>query len=121
MAGSKSAKAGEGLKAIEIIFCGNSLYLYSLASSLQTAKELRVRLIEQTLQEAGAELKMLNPDVVIFEATEGQASFDVFAASAAPPLLVAVRATSDALDVRCGERRFTATVDELPLLITSLL
>ncbi|WP_346353892.1 hypothetical protein [Azotosporobacter soli] len=121
MKGSKAAKAGEGLKAMEVIFCGNSLYLSSLASSLQKAKELRVRLLEQTLQEAGEELKMLNPDVLIFEAVESYALPDLFAADAAQTLLIAVRPQSDTLDVLCGERRFSTSVDELLAIIKSLL
>lgn len=56
----------------EVILCGNSLYLDSLATGLQTSGRIRVFQSESSNLSIVEELKMLHPDGVIFETKQHQ-------------------------------------------------
>ena len=53
------------MEALEVVFCGNSVYLCGLAAGLRQNKELRIRLVDHTLAKALPDLKILHPHVVI--------------------------------------------------------
>jgi DNA-binding NarL/FixJ family response regulator len=55
------------MRRVEVVFCGNSVYLAGLAAYLQAEPELCITQVESPLEEALEELKMLRPDVVIFD------------------------------------------------------
>lgn len=61
------AKVGEALEVVEVVFCGDSVYLCGLAAGIQKNKELRICLVENILEKAMPELKILHPHVVIAE------------------------------------------------------
>lgn len=56
----------------EVLFCGNSLYLDSLATGLRTNGQIRVFRSESFNLPIVEELKMLHPDGVIFEMEQHQ-------------------------------------------------
>ncbi len=56
----------------EVVFCGNSLYLDSLATGLQTGGRIRVFRLESSIRPLVEALKMLHPDGVIFELEQYQ-------------------------------------------------
>jgi len=57
-----------------VLFCGNSLYLDSLAAGLRMSGKIRVFRSESSILPVVEELKMLHPDGVIFE-MEQQSQF----------------------------------------------
>lgn len=106
------------MKPVEVVFCGNSLYLSMLAASLQQNERLRISTIEHEAVKAIPELNMLCPDVLILEeanttSTEiDPALKDVFCL-----MLIIVYRQTDSIEVQCKDRRFTAAVDSLAQVI----
>lgn len=97
------AKVGETLETVEVVFCGNSVYLCGLAGGLQQNKKLRIRLVDNTLDKAMPELKMLHPHVVI---AESPAPREVSALQNNHPglLLIGIDAATDSLRIFADEQ-----------------
>lgn len=55
------------MSQVEVVFCGQSLYVSGLASGLQSHKQMRVVQLESDVREIREEMKMLHPDIIIFE------------------------------------------------------
>lgn len=106
---------GDTLETVEVVFCGNSIYLCGLAAGVQQNKELRIRLTDNTLEKAMPELKMLHPHVVI---AESPTSVEVSALQNKHPglLLIGIDAATDSLRVFTGEQP-VFSVEELAQVI----
>lgn len=97
------AKVGEALETVEVVFCGNSVYLCGLAAGLRLNKRLRIRLVDNTLAKAMPELKILHPHVVI---AESPAPREVNALQNTHPglLLIGIDAATDSFRIFAGEQ-----------------
>ncbi len=96
-------KVGEPLGPVEVVFCGNSIYLCGLAAGLQPTAELRIRLVDNTLDKAIPELKMLRPHVIIAESLD-PAWVNVLRNTNPGLLLIGIEAATDSLRVFTGEQ-----------------
>ncbi|WP_188399916.1 hypothetical protein [Sporomusa sp. GT1] len=102
------------MKQIEVVFCGNSLYLYTLAAVLQNERVFRVCMTEQQPLEAIPELKMLCPDVAIFEAAdEALGIISRLHKETSCMMIIAVYPKTDLLEIFFDEQYFTSSVDDL--------
>ncbi len=96
-------KVGETLKTVEVVFCGNSVYLCGLAAGLRQNENLRIRLVDNTLKKALPELKILQPHVVI---AESPASPEIRILQTSQPglLLIGIDAATDSFRILVGEQ-----------------
>lgn len=103
------------MEAIEVVFCGSSVYLCSLAAGLQPNKELRISMLDNTLDKALPEFKMLHPHVIIAESPVPAA---VSALQNTYPglLLIGIDMATDSLRLFAGEQS-VFSVDELAQVI----
>ncbi|BBB90373.1 hypothetical protein [Methylomusa anaerophila] len=94
---------GETLETVEVVFCGNSVYLCGLAAGLRLNKKLRIRLVDNTLDKAMPELKILHPHVVI---AESPAPREVNTLQNTHPglLLIGIDAATDSLRIFAVEQ-----------------
>ena len=107
------------MKQMEVVFCGNSIYLCGLAAGLQPIEQLRIRLVDNGLDKAMPELKMLCPDVVIFEAVNNTSEMiEVLCKEASCLMIITVYPETDSIEVFSGKRYFTSSVDNLVQVIT---
>lgn len=106
------------MKPLEVIFCGNSVYLCGLAAGLRKIENLRVSLVDRAIDNAMSDLKMLSPDVVIFEGGEHDQKLkgEIYFSLAA----IAVFPKTDSLVVYGGDGSFAASVDELVQIIRKI-
>lgn len=104
------------MKPLEVVFCGNSVYLCGLAAGLQQNEQLRIRMVDMLLDKAMPELKMLCPDVVISECPDSEL---VNALVRDNPHLfsIGIDAASDSLTVLAGGRPLLLSVEELARVI----
>ncbi len=111
-------QVGDSLKQVEVVFCGNSLYLSMLAASLQQNEQFRICMTDCEPVEAMPELKMLCPDVLVVEAINTTlieiepALKEVF-----HRMLIIVHRQTDSIEVLYGDRHFTASVNMLTQVI----
>ncbi len=105
------------MKQIEVVFCGDSVYLSGLAASLRQSALLRVSQVEASPGEALNDLKLLCPDVVVAEVAEREA---VQALLQYIPRLkvIAIAAATDSLTVLGGRQSSASAVTELARVIT---
>jgi hypothetical protein len=109
------------LSSVEVVFCGRSLYLCGLATGLQQDGNFRVRIVDYAPEEAMPELKMLCPDVAIFEAGDHAAMLADSWRAAYPRLtIIAIQPESDSMQVFGNNDCFTAAVDDLARIIKEL-
>lgn len=104
---------GDRLHYLEIVFCGTSLYLCTLASAVHREVGLRVRVVDCDWQDALAELKLLSPEVLVVEKSVPTEQLERFLVWSACRLVVRVDMQTDSLEVLRGNRRLTAAVDDL--------
>lgn len=109
------------MKPLEVVFCGNSIYLCGLAANLRENPELRVSIVDEGLNEGMPEIKVLAPDVVIFEAAprvsaEGKNLCDKYA----DMLIITVDSLTDSLDVFAAGWHFSAPLNDLAQVIREL-
>lgn len=99
---------------MEVVFCGNSVYLCGLAGGLQQFAHIRVCLVSSLPEQLIPELKMLCPDIVIMEATGNNAGLiDCLHRANLCPVIIIVYPKTDSLAVFAGGRYFTAPLDGL--------
>jgi len=55
---------------VEVGICGSSLFLAGIEASLKTRQGLRIRRVGECLTESELEIKMLSPNVVLFEMSD---------------------------------------------------
>lgn len=91
------------METVEVVFCGNSVYLCGLAAGLRQNEKLRIRLVDNPLEKAMPELKILHPHVVI---TESPAPSEVHILQSSHPglLLIGIDAATDSFSVFVGEQ-----------------
>lgn len=96
-------KVGETLETVEVVFCGNSVYLCGLAAGLRQNAKLRIRLVDNTLEKALPELKILHPHVVI---AENPAPPEACTLQTNHPdlLLIGIDAATDSFRIFAGEQ-----------------
>lgn len=105
------------MKQIEVVFCGNSVYLSGLAASLRQSTRLRVSQVDGSPGEALNDLKLLCPDVVVAEIAEREAVKALLQDNPRLKVIVVVAAT-DSLAVLGGRPSSTSAVTELAQVIT---
>lgn len=100
----------------EIIFCGKSLYISGLAAGIQSDRNYHVIRLESPICSINEEIKMLHPDLVVFEQNESSDE-DVqrFMESYSDICLVGVKPEDDTLTVFYKEGNHVAPVDRLHL------
>ena len=102
------------MKPVEVVFCGNSVYLCGLAAGLETVKQLRTRLVDMELYQAMIDLKMYHPDVVVAEAISYKPGVVSTLLHYNPRLLlIKIHPTTDSLEVIAGEQHKARVVEEL--------
>lgn len=108
-------KVGETLETVEVVFCGNSVYLCGLAAGLRQNERLRIRLVDNTLEKTMPELKILQPHVVIAEVPAPPV---VRALQTNHPglLLIGINAATDSFRIFAGEQP-VFSVEELAKVI----
>lgn len=108
------------MKQMEVVFCGNSLYLCGLAASLQQQnKQFRICMMEYEPAKAIPELKMLCPDVLVVEAAnKHSAMLCSLLREGSQLMIIVIYPETDAMEVFCGEQNFSAKVDKLVQVIT---
>jgi hypothetical protein len=112
------SKVGEILKSIEVVFCGNSVYLCGLAAGLQKVEQLRTRLIEVSMDKAINELKMLRPEVVVLEVANYSPNWESALRRDNPCLLtVMIYPETDSLEIISGGQQLVSSVEELARVI----
>jgi hypothetical protein len=112
------SKVGEILKPIEVVFCGNSVYLCELAAGLQKVEQLRTRLIEVSMDKAINELKMLRPEVVVLEVANYNPNWESALRRDNPCLLtVMIHPETDSLEIISGRQQLVSSVEELARVI----
>ncbi|MBP2636549.1 MAG: hypothetical protein H6Q72_2456 [Firmicutes bacterium] len=113
-------EAGETLKQVEVVFCGNSLYLCGLAASLQQKEQFRICWMEYEPMNALPELKMLCPDVLVMEAANYNAKMASSLRKKSDPVIIVVYPETDSLEVFWENRRYTTAIDSLISVITDV-
>lgn len=103
------------MEALEVVFCGNSVYLCGLAAGLRQNKELRIRLVDHTLAKALPDLKILHPHVVIAQIPDS-AGVSTLQSHHPDLLFIGIDAAADSLKVFTGEQP-TFSVDDLAQVI----
>lgn len=104
------------MRQIEVVFCGNSVYLSGLAASLRTNSRLRLVEIDARLDKAANELNMLRPEVVVGEFA-GLGAVEAMRAKNPGLVVIAVEAATDTLICFAGRTPEVAPVAELARLI----
>lgn len=103
---------------MEVVFCGNSLYLCMLAAGLQQNVQLRISMTDYEPAAAMPELKMLCPDVLVVEAVNTtSAEIDLSLREKFHRMLIIVHRQTDSIEVFYEDRRFTASVNSLSQVI----
>lgn len=100
------------MKQLEVVFCGNSVYLSGLAASLRPDPRLRVTQLDAPPAKALGDLRLLAPHAIIAEESGPDA---VAALTQADPRLAVIHidAASDTLAVLTGRRPGAAPVADL--------
>lgn len=103
----------------EVVFCGKSLYISGLASGIQKEKQLRVIRLESAFNQITEDLKMLCPDIVIFELDSENPEEAVRDFLKAYPHtgLIGLTPDDDSLTVFSGELHYKTHIDELGAVI----
>ena len=99
----------------EVVFCGRSLYLSSLASGLQAGGRWRVIRLESAFAQLAEELKMLRPDAVVFELApvdRGRVIGDILLAHAGIRLAIGLDPAGGSLTVFSRTGRRMAPIEE---------
>ena len=106
------------MNSIEVLFSGNSVYLCGMAAGLEGVKPLRIRRVENVLDKAFPEVKMLHPDVVIFEAVHNYSKLVGSLMREYPKLLIIViRPETDSLEIFSRGKCTRSPVDDLTRII----
>ena len=99
----------------EVVFCGGSLYLSSLASGLQVGGRWRVVRLESAFAHLAEELRMLRPDAVVFELDTAHCDRAISELLRAHPgiRLIGLDPAGGSLTVFSRTGRRTAPIEEL--------
>lgn len=102
------------MNSMEVAFYGNSVYLYGLAVGLQQIKQLRISMVENLLDKAMPEFKMLHPDAVIFEAVHNYLDLVEGLLWEYPELLIfVIHPETDSLEMFSHRTYLQSSVDDL--------
>lgn len=106
------------MRLLEVLFCGDSLYLCSLAAKLRQNKALRISMLDENLTKGIHEIAILHPDVVIFEATSNvSAEAELLCDRRGTLLVIVVHSRTDSLEVFIAGRHFSVPLDDLERVI----
>ncbi len=104
----------------KVALYGNSLVLSSIGASLHGRAELQVSCVDATLPDVASRLKVLQPDVVIFDLAMAQPEFALALWKARPRLLlIGVDLTTGQALVLSGQPSRLLTMDDLLQVIES--
>lgn len=107
------------MKQIEVVFCGNSVYLSGLAASLRPDPRLRVTQLDVPLAKALGDLRLIAPDAVVAE-QPGEAAVKVLRQANPRFTFLLVDAVTDTLTVFGGGTLFEAPVADLARLVVDM-
>ena len=101
------------LRRVEVAFCGDSVYLGSLAAGLRLDLRLRVVHVDKSASKSVKDLKVICPDVVVAENVDAE-TLRVLRREAIWARIITVDAASDSFTVLDERESMTLSVTELP-------
>lgn len=110
------------MRLLEVLFCGDSIYLCSLAAKLRQNQELRVSTLDENLTTVIHEITIFHPDVVIFETVSNVAAeVKRLCDRRAALLVIVVHPRTDSLEVFIAGRHFSVPLNDLEQVIREAL
>lgn len=108
-------------KPLEVVFCGDSIYLSGLAACLQSEANFRIITIERSLEQTGNDLKILHPEVVVFESDQETWRFATGLIGDYPKLrLIGVNPVTETLEVHSVNGIIRYPINDLPRIIADM-
>ena len=105
---------------LEIGVCGNSLFLNGMVASLQTRGQFRISRLEKSLAAAMMDIKILFPDVVLFEYSDTEKPAIAALLREQPGVrLIGLEAERNCLIVFSGSEHSVTNVEELTQVIVN--
>jgi hypothetical protein len=103
---------------LDVVVCGNSLFLSGMAASLRRQGIFRVSCFDEPLALSVSDIKMLSPQAVLFEYSDAVQPIITLLLKERPSLrLVGLRPEEDSLVVFSGSEHQVTSAEELARLL----